>query len=124
MKTLSNVYAHLEGFELGVDPLVGAGVITDPPEGDEGDTPPVTLPAGDPAVLLGLSELMHPEAPFCTVIRLELPPVPIPRESPATSSTTVPARTFTNHSKAVLPVGGSSRKVVPPGMTPYMLTCP
>lgn len=51
---------------------------------------PVTAPAADPAVLLGLALLMHPElVPFTTNGPAD-PPVPGPRLSPAKIVTLVP----------------------------------
>lgn len=60
-------------------------------------TAPVTLPAGDPAVLLGLKSLMHEDDPAPITRSPTLPPVPFPRLSPTKSWTEVPARALTVH---------------------------
>jgi hypothetical protein len=94
--------------------VIVAEVIEEVPEGGEA----VTLPAGLPAVELGLRELIQESSPAPTVMRFEEPPVPLPRSSPASNSSTVPARTLHRQSNSVAPWAASSRKVVPPGITP------
>jgi hypothetical protein len=54
-----------------------------------------------------------------------LPPVPLPRESPATSITPVPAITVIGDQVVDLaPLATGMEKVVPPGMRPMRMTSP
>ena len=63
--------------------------------------------------------------PFCTIMIYALPPVPLPRESPATSITPVPATTVTGDQAVDLaPLGTGMEKVVPPVMRPIRVTSP
>ena len=80
----------------------------------DGLVAPVTPPAGDPAVLLGLASLIQlVSVPFTTKGPAE-PPLPIPRLSPAKIVTLVPARTFTFQLYGC--AFGRMRNVCPPGM--------
>lgn len=63
--------------------------------------------------------------PFCTVMIKALPPVPLPRESPATSITPVPATTAIGDQVVDLaPLGTGMENDVPPGMRPIRVTSP
>jgi hypothetical protein len=69
--------------------------------------------------------LRQPSDPFCTIMIYALPPVPLPRESPATSITPVPVTTVIGDQVVDLaPLGTGMENVVPPGMRPMRVTSP